>query len=144
MSSEAGRGLGEVADKAKAGLGNAARAGGETIRDGIGGAATRLRPAPREEPVPPPSGLEQLLAREEADARMAETPVAAPDLPLFAGEPIEAAAPPDRPFPDRELLARPWVRTEEVDRAISNRLDSATDRSVSARMGKQFGIAGVG
>jgi protein-disulfide isomerase len=93
LSSEAGRGLGEVADKAKAGLGNAAKAGGETIRDGIGGAATRLRPAPREEPPPPPSGLEQLLAREEADARMAEAPVAAPDLPLFAGEPIEAAAP---------------------------------------------------
>ena len=57
LSREAGRGLGEVADKAKAGIGNAARAGGETIRDGIGGAATKLRPAPREELAPPPSGL---------------------------------------------------------------------------------------
>ncbi|WP_283419895.1 thioredoxin domain-containing protein [Sphingopyxis sp. Geo48] len=92
LSREAGRGLGEVADKAKAGIGNAARAGGETIRDGIGGAATKLRPAPREELAPPPSGLEQLLAREEAGARIAEAPAAAPDLPLFAGESIEAAA----------------------------------------------------
>ena len=93
LSSEAGRGLGEVADKAKAGIGHAARAGSESIRDGIGGAATKLRPAPRDEPPPPPSGLEQLLAREEAGAGMADAPAAVPDLPLFAGEPVEAAVP---------------------------------------------------
>lgn len=92
LSSDAGRGLGEVADKTRAGLGNVAKAGTESIRDSIGEAATKLRPAPREDAAPPPSGLEQLLAREEAEARTAGP--AAPDLPLFASEPAMAPVPP--------------------------------------------------
>jgi len=88
LSSGAQRGLGEVAGKAGDALGQAAKAGKESL----GEAATKLRPAPREEAAPPPSGLEQLLAREEAEAAAAKP--AAPDLPLFAGEPgIELAAP---------------------------------------------------
>ncbi|WP_260581284.1 DsbA family protein [Sphingopyxis sp. PET50] len=93
LSSEAQRGLGGVAGKAGEALGQAARAG----KDSLGEAATKLRPAPRNEPGPPPSGLEQLLAREaqeEAAAPAATARPAAPDLPLFAGEPeIELAAP---------------------------------------------------
>lgn len=84
LSSDAGRGLGEVAGKTKAGVVDIAKAGTESLREGIGEAATRLRPAPREELPPPASGLEQLLAREEAAARTNES--AAPDLPLFAGD----------------------------------------------------------
>lgn len=95
LSSEAGRGLGEVADKTKAGIGSAARAGGESLRDSIGDAASKLRPAPREELTPPPSGLEQLLAREAAEAQDAEIR-SAPDLPLFSGEPATAPAPKPR------------------------------------------------
>ncbi|WP_188235646.1 thioredoxin domain-containing protein [Sphingopyxis sp. LK2115] len=92
LSSKAGRGVGEVADKAKAGVADIAKAGSE-----------KLRPAPRAESPPPPSGLEQLLAR-EATAAQAKAP-AAPDLPLFAGdaaipviakpEPKATAGPPD-------------------------------------------------
>ncbi|WP_411340400.1 thioredoxin domain-containing protein [Sphingopyxis sp. J-6] len=94
MSSDAGRGLGEVAGKTKAGIEQAAKAGSESLIGSIGEAATKLRPAPREEPAPPPSGLEQLLAREEAAARAAEPAApAAPDLPLFASEPALAPAP---------------------------------------------------
>ncbi len=89
LSSEAGRGLGEVAGKTRAGVVDIAKAGSESIRDSIGDAATKLRPAPREEPAPPPSGLEQLLAREEAAAR--QTDPGAPDLPLFAGDAAMAA-----------------------------------------------------
>ncbi|MEI4506074.1 thioredoxin domain-containing protein [Sphingopyxis sp. CCNWLW253] len=85
LSSEAGRGLGEVAGKTKAGVVDIAKASSESLRDGIGDAASKLRPAPREELAPPPSGLEQLLAREEAAAAQANAP-AAPDLPLFAGD----------------------------------------------------------
>lgn len=90
LSSGAQRGLGEVAGKAGDALGQAAKAGKESL----GEAATKLRPAPREEAAPPPSGLEQLLAREEAEAAAsaAAAKPAAPDLPLFAGEPgIELA-----------------------------------------------------
>ncbi|SNS86036.1 thioredoxin domain-containing protein [Sphingopyxis indica] len=87
LSSEAGRGIGEVAGKAKAGIGQAAKAG----KDSLGEAAIKLRPAPGEEPAPPPSGLEQLLAREEAEARKAKP---APDLPLFAETPAMAEAEP--------------------------------------------------
>ena len=90
LSSDAGRGLGEIAGKTRDGIGNAAKAGGESLRESIGEAATKLRPAAREDLAPPASGLEQLLAREEAEARTAE-PAATPDLPLFAGEPVEAA-----------------------------------------------------
>ena len=85
LSSEAGRGLGEVAGKTKAGVVDIAKASGESLRDGIGDAASKLRPAPRGELAPPPSGLEQLLAREEAAAAQARAS-AAPDLPLFAGD----------------------------------------------------------
>jgi len=94
LSSEAGRGLGEVAGKTKAGIGQVAKAGSESLREQIGDAATKLRPAPREDAPPPPSGLEQLLAREEAEARAAEPPTGTPDLPLFAGEPAAPAPTP--------------------------------------------------
>src|SRR5690606_28177599 len=86
LSSEAGRGLGEVAGKTKAGVVDIAKAGGESLREQLGDAAIKLRPAPREELAPPPSGLEQLLAREEAEAKAAATAAAAPDLPLVAGD----------------------------------------------------------
>ena len=92
LSSEAGRGLGEVAGKTRAGVGQIARSGSESIKGSLGEAATRLRPAPRGEDAPPPSGLEQLLAREEAAAQQADP--AAPDLPLFAGDATLAAAAP--------------------------------------------------
>lgn len=91
LSSEAGRGLGEVAGKTKAGIGTVAKAGTVSLREQIGEAATKLRPATREA-APPPSGLEQLLAREEAEARVVEA-ANTPDLPLFAGEPAAIAAP---------------------------------------------------
>ncbi|PZQ20995.1 MAG: disulfide bond formation protein DsbA [Sphingopyxis macrogoltabida] len=95
LSSEAGRGLGEVADKTKAGLGQVAKAGRDSIKDSIGDAATKLRPTPREEPPPPPSGLEQLLAREESEAAAAKAE--APDLPLFSSEAGGPGAPPKAP-----------------------------------------------
>ncbi|MBA4752840.1 MAG: thioredoxin domain-containing protein [Sphingopyxis sp.] len=114
LSSEAGRGLGEVAGKTKAGVVDIAKASGESLRDGIGDAASKLRPAPREELAPPPSGLEQLLAREEAAAAQANTP-AAPDLPLFAGDaaipavakPAPAAAVNAMEGDDRSPIAQP-------------------------------------
>jgi len=92
LSSEAQRGLGDVAGKAGEALGQAAQAG----KDSLGDAASKLRPAPREDAPPPPSGLEQLLAREEAEAAAAEAASrpATPDLPLFAGDPgVELAKP---------------------------------------------------
>lgn len=88
ISSEAGRGIGEVAGKTKAGIGQVAGQVARAGKDGIGDAANKLRPA-AEELAPPPSGLEQLLAREEAEARAADA-VNAGDLPLFAGEAIPA------------------------------------------------------
>lgn len=91
LSSDAGRGLGEVAERTKTGVGQIAKAGSDSIRGSIGDAATKLRPSPREELTPPPSGLEQLLAREEAAAR-AKDP-SAPDLPLFASEAGRTPAP---------------------------------------------------
>ena len=91
LSSEAGRGLGEVAERTKSGVGQIAKAGSDSIRGSIGDAATKLRPTPREELAPPPSGLEQLLAREEAAAR-AKDP-SAPDLPLFASDAGRTPAP---------------------------------------------------
>jgi predicted DsbA family dithiol-disulfide isomerase len=106
LSSDAQRGLGDVAGKVagKAGeaLGQAAKAGKESL----GEAATKLRPAPRTEAEPPASGLEQLLAREaqEEAAAVAVTKAAAPDLPLFASEPgIELAAP--KPAPAKTTKA---------------------------------------
>ncbi len=91
LSSDAGRGLGEVADRTKAGVGQIAKAGSDSIRGSIGEAATKLRPSPREELAPPPSGLEQLLAREEAAARAKD--LSAPDLPLFASDTSRPTAP---------------------------------------------------
>ena len=107
LSSEAGRGLGEVAGKTKAGISHVAKAGSESLRESIGDATTKLRPAPREEAAPPASGLEQLLAREEAEARASEAPAAAPDLPLFAGEPPAAAPPPTRSARVKAAAAAP-------------------------------------
>ncbi|MEQ8311837.1 MAG: thioredoxin domain-containing protein [Sphingopyxis sp.] len=89
LSNDAGRGLGAVAGKTRAGVADIAKAGSDSLREQLGEAATKLRPAPREELVPPPSGLDQLLAREKAEVE-ARAP-AAPDLPLFAAE---AALPP--------------------------------------------------
>lgn len=92
FSSEAQRGLGDVAGKAGEALGQAAKASKESLGD----AASKLRPAPREEIEPPASGLEQLLAREAEEQAATEKAAkpAAPDLPLFASEPgIELAAP---------------------------------------------------
>jgi protein-disulfide isomerase len=114
LSSEAGRGLGEVAGKTRAGVVDIAKAGSETLREQLGDAATRLRPA-REELAPPPSGLEQLLAREEAEAKAAAATAAAPDLPLFAGDaaiPAMAKPAPKKPASglegdDRSPIARP-------------------------------------
>ncbi|UKK82771.1 thioredoxin domain-containing protein [Sphingopyxis sp. BSN-002] len=105
LSGDAGRGLGEIAGKTKNGLGNAAKAGSESLRDSIGEAATRLRPSPRPELTPPASGLEQLLAREEKAAETADLAAATPDLPLFASEP--AAAPTARPPKAKAASATP-------------------------------------
>jgi protein-disulfide isomerase len=91
LSSDAGRGLGEVAERTKSGVGQIAKSGSESIRGSIGDAATKLRPTPREELAPPPSGLEQLLAREEAAARSKDP--SAPDLPLFASDAGRKPAP---------------------------------------------------
>lgn len=123
LSSEAGRGLGEVAGKTKAGVGQIAKAGSESLREQLGEAATKLRPAPREELAPPPSGLEQLLAREEAAAQASEQPPA-PDLPLFAGEaaipmaakPAAKAAAEDD---DRSPLVQPAAKKPAGTQAMS-------------------------
>lgn len=120
LSSEAGRGLGEVAGKTKAGVGSIAKAGSESIREQLGDAATKLRPAPREELVAPPSGLEQLLAREEAAARQAEP--GAPDLPLFAGDAAIAAA--NKPAAategdDRSPIVPPAAKKPAATKAMS-------------------------
>jgi protein-disulfide isomerase len=123
LSSEAGRGLGEVAGKTKAGVVDIAKAGGESLREGLGDAASKLRPAPREELAPPPSGLEQLLAREEAAARASEH--TAPDLPLFAGDAaMAAAAGPGKTTgamegDDRSPVARPAVKKPAGSKAMS-------------------------
>ncbi len=122
LSSEAGRGLGEVAGKTKAGVVDIAKASGESLRGQLGDAATKLRPAPREELAPPPSGLEQLLAREEAAARAAEP--GAPDLPLFAGDAAMAAttAPAARPVAegdDRSPIVPPAARKPAAAKAMA-------------------------
>lgn len=80
LSSGAGKGLEEVASRTRSGIGQVAKAGKDSVSD----AASKLRPASHEDMSPPPSGLEQLLAREEAET--ARTRASAPDLPLFAGE----------------------------------------------------------
>ena len=119
LSSEAGRGLGEVADKTRAGVVDIAKAGSESLRDSIGDAATKLRPAPREELTPPPSGLEQLLAREEAAAR--EAVAGAPDLPLFASDAVSAAAakPATADADDRSPIVQPTAKKPAAAKAMS-------------------------
>ncbi|WP_428631249.1 thioredoxin domain-containing protein [Sphingopyxis sp.] len=120
LSSDAGRGLGDVADRTKAGVGNIAKAGTESIRGSIGEAATKLRPSAREELAPPPSGLEQLLAREEAAARTNNP--SAPDLPLFAGDAAMAAAPPTPTLSegdDRSPLVAPTPKRPAATKAMA-------------------------
>lgn len=130
LSSEAGRGLGEVAGKTKAGVVDIAKASGESLRDGIGDAASKLLPAPREEPAPPPSGLEQLLAREKAEATAAAVANAAPDLPLFAGDaaipamakPAPASATNAMQGDDRSPIAPPAEKTVGAKAMSAQRL----------------------
>jgi protein-disulfide isomerase len=113
---EAGRGLGGVADKTRAGVVDIAKAGSESLRESLGDAATKLRPAAREELTPPPSGLEQLLAREEAAAREAVS--GAPDLPLFAAD-AAAAKPATAEDDDRSPIARPAVKKPAAVKAMA-------------------------
>ncbi|MBJ7501032.1 MAG: thioredoxin domain-containing protein [Sphingopyxis sp.] len=149
LSSEAGRGLGEVAGKTKAGVVDIAKASGESIRDGIGDAASKLRPAPREELPPPPSGLEQLLAREEAEAKAAATAAAAPDLPLFAGDAaIPATA---RPAPasatamaegdDRSPIAAPAKRSTGARAMSAQRLPQIRGTGMEGVSTRPWGLA---
>lgn len=144
LSSEAGRGLGEVADKTRAGVGTIARAG----KDGIGEAATKLRPGPRAEPPPPPSGLDQLLAREEAADRMNQP--AAPDLPLFAGEaamaasaiPATAATAQDD---DRSPLVRPTAKKPAATIGMSApRLPQVKGAGMDSMAARTWGLAAGG
>ena len=129
LSSDAGRGLGEVAGKTRAGVVDIAKASGESLREQLGDAATKLRPAPREEMAPPPSGLEQLLAREEAEAKAAATKAAAPDLPLFAGDaaiPAMAKPAPENAASmmegdDRSPIAQPAKKTTDTKAMASQR-----------------------
>lgn len=93
ISTEAGRGLSDMADKTKSGLGQVAKAGKESLSETAG----KLRSAPQDEalPPPPPSGLEQLLAREEQEERQAADVKSASDLPLFSeGKPQQELAEP--------------------------------------------------
>ncbi|WP_432769142.1 MAG: thioredoxin domain-containing protein [Sphingopyxis sp.] len=161
LSSEAGRGLGEVAGKTRAGIGTVAKAG----KDGIGEAATKLRPTPREEPGPPASGLDQLLAREEAAARQSAAPVA-PDLPLFATgaetlpptaarepaapvtdgddrSPLIAPAPPKKPAAAKAMAAPrlPQVRGDSID-GLSPRLAWAALAGIVLLLAAAFWLGG--
>ena len=149
LSSEAGRGLGEVAEKTKAGVVDIAKASGESLRDGIGDAASKLRPAPREELAPPPSGLEQLLAREEAEAKAAAVASAAPDLPLFAGDAaIPAVA---RPAPaggtnamegdDRSPVTQPPKKTAGAKAMASQRLPRIEGTGMEGVSTQKWGLA---
>lgn len=145
LSSDAGRGLGEVADRTKTGVGQIAKVGSDSIRGSIGEAATKLRPSPREEPTPPPSGLEQLLAREEAAAR-AKGP-SAPDLPLFAGEPGPAAPPAASPAAvaeadDRSPLVVPPPQKPGAAKAMSApRLPQIKGMGMDGGSMRNWGIA---
>jgi len=133
LSSDAGRGLGEVAGKTKAGIGQVAKAGTESLREQIGEAATKLRPAPRENASPPQSGLEQLLAREEAEARAAEPSANTPDLPLFASEPT-AAMPPAKAAKAKAAAATPppSISGPEPDDRMPHRSPSAPRTAAAA------------
>lgn len=89
ISTEAGRGLSDIADKTKTGLGQVAKAG----KDSLSETAGKLRPVPQDETPPPapPSGLEQLLAREEQEERNAADMKSASELPLFSDDQDKAA-----------------------------------------------------
>lgn len=142
LSSEAGRGLGEVADKTRAGVVDIAKTGSESIRDSIGDAATKLRPAPREELAPPPSGLEQLLAREEAAARQAVS--GAPDLPLFASDAAIAAAtkPAATEGDDRSPLVQPAAKKPAATRAMAaQRLPQVKGMGMDGSSTRTWGFA---
>lgn len=149
LSSEAGRGLGEVAGKTRAGVVDIARAGGESLRDGIGDAASKLRPAPREEPAPPPSGLEQLLAREEAEAKAAALASAAPDLPLFAGDAaIPAMAKPEpanaenrMDGDDRSPIAQPAKKPAGTKAMPAQRLPEIRGTGMESVTTRTWGLA---
>jgi len=145
LSSEAGRGLGEVAGKTKAGVVDIAKASGESLRDGIGDAASKLRPAPREDLKPPPSGLEQLLAREETAAAQAN----APDLPLFAGDAaIPAVA---KPAPadsasamegdDRSPIAQPVKNTANTKAMPARGLPQVKGMGMEGVSTRAWGLA---
>ncbi len=146
LSSEAGRGLGEVAGKTKAGVVDIAKASGESLRDGIGDAASKLRPAPREELAPPPSGLEQLLAREEAAAAQANAP-AAPDLPLFAGDaaiPAVAKAAPAASAmegDDRSPIAPPVKKTANAKAMPAQGLPQVKGTGMDGVSTRTWGLA---
>lgn len=149
LSSEAGRGLGEVAGKTKAGVVDIAKASGESLRDGIGDAASKLRPAPREELAPPPSGLEQLLAREEAEAKAEATAAAAPDLPLFAGDtsipamakPAMASTAPVAEGDDRSPIAGPAKKPTGAKAMSAQRLPQIKGTGMDGVATRTWGLA---
>jgi len=139
LSSEAGRGLGEVADKTRAGVVDIAKAGSESLRDSIGDAATKLRPAPREELTPPPSGLEQLLAREEASARQAVS--GPPDLPLFASD-AAAEKPSTTEADDRSPIVLPAATKPSAAKAMSApRLPQVKGMGMDGSSTRTWGLA---
>ncbi|MCA0211069.1 MAG: thioredoxin domain-containing protein [Proteobacteria bacterium] len=149
LSSEAGRGLGEVAEKTKAGVVDIAKASSESLRDGIGDAASKLRPAPREELAPPPSGLEQLLAREEAEAKAAAVASAAPDLPLFAGDaaipavarPAAAGGTNAMEGDDRSPVTQPPKKTAGAKAMASQRLPRIEGTGMEGVSTQKWGLA---
>ena len=151
LSSDAGRGIGEVAGKTRAGVADIAKAGSESLREQLGDAATKLRPAPREELTPPPSGLEQLLAREEAAARQANAP-AAPDLPLFSGDaaiptiakPAAAGTTSAVPGDDRAPTAQPAKKTTSAKAMAAPRLPHVKGMGMDGMSTRPWVIAAGG
>ena len=144
LSSEAGRGLGEVAGKTKTGVVDIAKASGESLRDGIGDAASKLRPAPREELAPPPSGLEQLLAREEAAAKAEATAAATPDLPLFAGntaKPTVTSAGPVAGGDDRSPIAGAAKKPPSADAMSARRPPQIKGTGMDGVSTRTWGLA---
>ncbi|HET6537661.1 MAG TPA: thioredoxin domain-containing protein [Sphingopyxis sp.] len=120
LSSEAGRGLSEIADKTKSSISQAAKAG----KDSLSETAGKLRPTTPEPTIapPPPSGLEQLLEREAQSANTSATPTkSAADLPLFSADskvPEDDSPPPSDVMPPLE---------EQPDSAKSGASPTAND-----------------
>lgn len=149
LSSEAGRGLGEVAGKTRAGVVDIAKAGGDNLREQLGDAASKLRPAQREKPAPPPSGLEQLLAREESEAKAAATAATAPDLPLFAGDAAIPAM--TKPAPadsartieadDRSPIAPPSKKAAHAKPMTAQRLPQVKGTGMDGLSTRTWGLA---